>query len=214
MQQLGFHPSKQPASLNDPCPPEALGALYLDFDNAYANLSVQTWFAVSDPVEAMICYSPALSQPPVWPTTATMTTSPSSSLTCLQCQSLSPSLATQPIKIERDREVAFKSSASYAKLICDALLSVPGHQLPLHGIYLWFRENTKVARDDGSTGWQSSIRYNLSRNPGFQMVQAQSRSGKRPKSIRALTSEALANGIKPTKRSQKCKRRETKRLEA
>jgi hypothetical protein len=165
MDQLGFHPSNQPASLNDPCLLAALGAPYLDFDNAYANLPLQPCFAVSDPVGAMICYSPDLSQPTVWPTTATMTTSPSSALTCLPCQSLSSSLAGQPIKIEMDRKAAFKPSASYAKLIYDALLSVPGHKLPLHGIYLWFTENTSIARDDTSTGWKSSVRYNLSKNP-------------------------------------------------
>ncbi|KAJ0418430.1 hypothetical protein BJY00DRAFT_302820 [Aspergillus carlsbadensis] len=181
MHQLGFHPSNQPASLNDPCPLAALGAPYLDINNAYANLPLQPWFAVSDPVGAMIYYSPNLSQPLVWPTTATMTTNPSSAL----------ALASQLIKIKMDREVAFKSSALYAKLIYNALLSIPRHKLPLHGIYLWFMENTSIARDDTSKGWKSSIRYNLLRNL--------STLGKRPRLIWALTSEALANSIKPTK---------------
>lgn len=52
----------------------------------------------------------------------------------------------------------------YAQLIFRALLSAPNHQMILREIYEWFRNNTDKAHDPQSTGWQNSIRHNLSMN--------------------------------------------------
>lgn len=52
----------------------------------------------------------------------------------------------------------------YARLIWDALMQAPGHRMMLREIYTWFQIHTNKARDSGSTGWQNSIRHNLSMN--------------------------------------------------
>lgn len=52
----------------------------------------------------------------------------------------------------------------YAALIYDALLQAPNHRMMLREIYDWFRANTNKVQDNGSNGWQNSIRHNLSMN--------------------------------------------------
>ena len=52
----------------------------------------------------------------------------------------------------------------YAKLIYDALMDAPEHQLVLRDIYAWVKENTNKAKDPAFKGWQNSIRHNLSMN--------------------------------------------------
>lgn len=51
----------------------------------------------------------------------------------------------------------------YAQLIYQALLSRPRHAMRLQEIYQWFLENTNKGQD-GTKGWQNSIRHNLSMN--------------------------------------------------
>jgi hypothetical protein len=53
------------------------------------------------------------------------------------------------------------SSLSYAQLLYQALKNAPEKTMKLCDIYKWFRNNT----DKAGTGWESSIRYNLSMNP-------------------------------------------------
>jgi hypothetical protein len=52
----------------------------------------------------------------------------------------------------------------YARLIYEALMQAPGHRMMLRDIYEWFRLNTIKAQDNGTNGWQNSIRHNLSMN--------------------------------------------------
>lgn len=52
----------------------------------------------------------------------------------------------------------------YAKSLFRCLRDAPGHTMVLRDIYDWFKANTEKARDPGSTGWQNSIRHNLSMN--------------------------------------------------
>jgi len=52
----------------------------------------------------------------------------------------------------------------YAKSLFRCLRDAPGHTMVLREIYDWFKANTDKARDPGSTGWQNSIRHNLSMN--------------------------------------------------
>jgi hypothetical protein len=51
----------------------------------------------------------------------------------------------------------------YAQLIYQALMSRPRRAMRLQEIYQWFLENTNKGQD-GSKGWQNSIRHNLSMN--------------------------------------------------
>jgi len=52
----------------------------------------------------------------------------------------------------------------YARLIYDALMQAPGHRMMLREIYEWFQSNTTKPRESGTSGWQNSIRHNLSMN--------------------------------------------------
>jgi Forkhead domain len=52
----------------------------------------------------------------------------------------------------------------YARLIFDALMQAPGHRMMLREIYEWFQRNTTKPKESGTSGWQNSIRHNLSMN--------------------------------------------------
>lgn len=52
----------------------------------------------------------------------------------------------------------------YAKLIYNALMDAPDHRLVLRDIYAWISNNTDKAKDPAFTGWQNSVRHNLSMN--------------------------------------------------
>ena len=57
-----------------------------------------------------------------------------------------------------------KGEPPYAKLIYDALMDAPEHQLVLRDIYTWISNNTDKAKDPAFKGWQNSVRHNLSMN--------------------------------------------------
>lgn len=52
----------------------------------------------------------------------------------------------------------------YAQLIYRALRGAPGHRMILKDIYKWVKDHSDRADDPTSTGWQNSIRHNLSMN--------------------------------------------------
>ena len=52
----------------------------------------------------------------------------------------------------------------YAQLIYLALLSAPGNRMILKDIYKWVKEHSDRADNTKSTGWQNSVRHNLSMN--------------------------------------------------
>ena len=52
----------------------------------------------------------------------------------------------------------------YAKLIYAALMDAPDHRMILRDIYRWIEHNTDKASDPSFTGWQNSVRHNLSMN--------------------------------------------------
>ena len=54
--------------------------------------------------------------------------------------------------------------ATYAELIYRALMDTPGHRLVLQDIYDWIIENTDKAINPNFTGWQGTVRHNLSMN--------------------------------------------------
>ena len=52
----------------------------------------------------------------------------------------------------------------YAQLIYSALMEAPGHRMVLKDIYRWIEGNTDKANNPEFTGWQNSVRHNLSMN--------------------------------------------------
>lgn len=64
---------------------------------------------------------------------------------------------------DSDEDGSAHGEPPYAQLIFRALRSAPGHAMVLKDIYRWFEKNTDKAKK-GSTGWQNSIRHNLSMN--------------------------------------------------
>jgi hypothetical protein len=63
-----------------------------------------------------------------------------------------------------------KPPYSYAELIAQAIKSVPSYKLPLNKIYEWISTNYPFYKLS-ETGWQNSIRHNLSLNNSFCKVQ-------------------------------------------
>ncbi|KAF2731104.1 forkhead box protein J2 [Polyplosphaeria fusca] len=55
-----------------------------------------------------------------------------------------------------------KPSPSYAQLIGMAILRAPNRQLTLAQIYKWLQDNYAFYRNSQESGWQNSIRHNLS----------------------------------------------------
>ncbi|GJD03232.1 fork head domain-containing protein [Colletotrichum higginsianum] len=81
------------------------------------------------------------------------------------------STITPPTSTPR-ASAASKESAGgeepYAKLIHRALLHAPDHSMTLQELYKWFRNNTDKPHKTEGTGWQNSIRHNLSMNEAFK----------------------------------------------
>ena len=64
-----------------------------------------------------------------------------------------------------DSEQTFQSEdIPYSQLIYQALMSVEDHRMKLQDIYKWIAENTDKAADPTFTGWQNTVRHDLSRN--------------------------------------------------
>ena len=58
----------------------------------------------------------------------------------------------------------------YARLIYDALMQAPGHRMMLREIYDWFQRHTNKPAESGTSGWQNSIRHNLSMNQVYPIA--------------------------------------------
>ncbi|MCJ1274373.1 transcription factor [Puttea exsequens] len=74
--------------------------------------------------------------------------------------------STENIDYSHDSAKDLKPSCSYASLITWAILSTKDEALTLNGIYEWIKTHYAFYRLT-SSGWQNSIRHNLSLNPAF-----------------------------------------------
>ena len=52
----------------------------------------------------------------------------------------------------------------YAQLLYRCLRHAPDHTMALKDVYKWVRQYSQKARDSAGTGWQNSVRHNLSMN--------------------------------------------------
>ncbi|KAI8583252.1 hypothetical protein K450DRAFT_160336, partial [Umbelopsis ramanniana AG] len=62
---------------------------------------------------------------------------------------------------------------SYSIMITQAILSSTNHQMTLRDIYLWISTRYPNLYSDSETGWQNTIRHNLSLNRIFKKVPRQ-----------------------------------------
>ncbi|EGX49813.1 hypothetical protein AOL_s00076g697 [Orbilia oligospora ATCC 24927] len=77
--------------------------------------------------------------------------------------------STEDIDYSLESSKEIKPPLSYAILIAQAILSSSDQKLTLANIYAWIQENYAFYRFAAS-GWQNSIRHNLSLNQAFQKV--------------------------------------------
>ncbi|KAI1423798.1 fork head domain-containing protein [Xylaria sp. FL1777] len=78
-----------------------------------------------------------------------------------------PVSSQDDIDLAKDENKHIKPHYSYAQLITQAIISAPGEKLNLAGIYSYIVENYSYYRHQQPSGWQNSIRHNLSLNKAF-----------------------------------------------
>ncbi|KAL1998226.1 hypothetical protein VTN02DRAFT_6620 [Thermoascus thermophilus] len=77
--------------------------------------------------------------------------------------------STEEIDYSKDSAKDLKPPYSYATMIAQAIFSSEEEKLTLNSIYQWIMEKYAFYRHSQS-GWQNSIRHNLSLNKAFQKV--------------------------------------------
>ncbi|KAL9132249.1 MAG: hypothetical protein Q9217_000053 [Psora testacea] len=92
----------------------------------------------------------------------------------------------------------------YARLIYAALKDAPNHSMVLRDIYRWIEGHTDKANDPSFTGWQNSVRHNLSMNKAFTKVPYTPPNDRSKKGyIWVLEKSAISRGVQPTTRYRK-----------
>ncbi|KAG6015905.1 hypothetical protein E4U54_002745 [Claviceps lovelessii] len=89
----------------------------------------------------------------------------------------SPAVATPAVMIgphgvdlSLDDNQHIKPQYSYAQMITQAILKAPDGKLNLNGIYTFIMNSYSYYRHQQASGWQNSIRHNLSLNKSFDKV--------------------------------------------
>ncbi|CAN8096534.1 unnamed protein product [Discula destructiva] len=79
-------------------------------------------------------------------------------------------LSTNDLDLSVDENKAIKPQYSYAQMITQAIMSTGDEKLNLNGIYNYIMTNYAYYRHQQPSGWQNSIRHNLSLNKAFEKV--------------------------------------------
>lgn len=79
-------------------------------------------------------------------------------------------LNTNEIDLSLDENKVIKPQYSYAQMITQAIMSTADEKLNLNGIYNYIMTNYAYYRFQQPSGWQNSIRHNLSLNKAFEKV--------------------------------------------
>jgi hypothetical protein len=66
--------------------------------------------------------------------------------------------------IAEDDETGGNVDPCYAQLLYKCLKEAPAHTMALKKVYEWMLQHSQKARDSPGTGWQNSVRHNLSMN--------------------------------------------------
>jgi hypothetical protein len=66
--------------------------------------------------------------------------------------------------IPEEDEAGANVDRCYAQLLYRCLKEAPNHTMALKEVYEWVRQHSQKARDSVGTGWQNSVRHNLSMN--------------------------------------------------
>ncbi|EAQ91071.1 hypothetical protein CHGG_03006 [Chaetomium globosum CBS 148.51] len=72
------------------------------------------------------------------------------------------------LSLEENRHI--KPQFSYAQMITQAIMNTPEQKLNLAGIYHYIQTRYAYYRNQPATGWQNSIRHNLSLNKAFEKI--------------------------------------------
>ncbi|KAL0082206.1 fork head domain-containing protein, partial [Phycomyces blakesleeanus] len=76
-------------------------------------------------------------------------------------------ITKNPQKTPRKRR---RPPFSYSSLIAQAILASEKERLTLQDIYKWITDNYPTLYNEGDTGWQNTIRHNLSLNKCFKKI--------------------------------------------
>ncbi|KAK4252389.1 fork-head transcriptional regulator 2 [Corynascus novoguineensis] len=74
------------------------------------------------------------------------------------------------VDLSLDENRHIKPQFSYAQMITQAIMNTPEQKLNLAGIYHYIQSRYAYYRHQPATGWQNSIRHNLSLNKAFEKI--------------------------------------------
>ncbi|KAK4039706.1 fork-head transcriptional regulator 2 [Parachaetomium inaequale] len=79
-------------------------------------------------------------------------------------------MSNSDVDLSLDENRHIKPQFSYAQMITQAIMNTPEQKLNLAGIYHYIQTRYAYYRHQPATGWQNSIRHNLSLNKAFEKI--------------------------------------------